>query len=341
MNKNVHNFSVCSKNHSRAMDSMQASLEFEQNAKSEALRAKKSLEAEINELEIGLDHANKANNEAQKSIKRYQQKLADTALSCEEETRARQHLGESASLVERRCAALAAELDEARALLDSADRGKQQTECELAESRHAVVEMTSVNSKAATEKRSVEGAVHSMHAEIDALLQAAKSHEEKAKRAMVDCGRLAQELRTEQEHVSGLERSKRALASSLHDTEAQCAEASEAAARGGRSALAKLEQRINTLETELGGAQATSADTAKQLQRAERRSKELQFARDEDKKNQARMSELAAKLQAKVKTYKKQIEEAEEIAALNLAKFRKAQQELEEVEERARVSQLH
>ena len=38
------------------------------------------------------------------------------------------------------------------------------------------------------------------------------------------------------------------------------------------------------------------------------------------------MSELANKLQAKIKTYKQQIEEAEEIAALNLAKFRKAQQ---------------
>ena len=52
-----------------------------------------------------------------------------------------------------------------------------------------------------------------------------------------------------------------------------------------------------------------------------------------------RMSELAAKLQTKIKTYKQQIEEAEEIAALNLAKFRKAQQELEETEERARLAE--
>jgi myosin heavy chain 6/7 len=50
------------------------------------------------------------------------------------------------------------------------------------------------------------------------------------------------------------------------------------------------------------------------------------------------MSELANKLQLKIKTYKKQIEEAEEIAALNLAKFRKAQQELEETEERAKMA---
>ena len=50
------------------------------------------------------------------------------------------------------------------------------------------------------------------------------------------------------------------------------------------------------------------------------------------------MSELATKLQQKIKTYKKQIEEAEEIAALNLAKFRKAQQEMEEAEERSKMA---
>merc|ERR1712029_961165 len=53
-----------------------------------------------------------------------------------------------------------------------------------------------------------------------------------------------------------------------------------------------------------------------------------------------RMSELASKLQMKIKTYKQQIEEAEQIAALNLAKFRKAQQELEETEERAKLAMV-
>ena len=54
------------------MDSMQASLESEQRVKAETLRIKKKLEGDINELEIALDHSNKANNEAQKSVKRYQ-----------------------------------------------------------------------------------------------------------------------------------------------------------------------------------------------------------------------------------------------------------------------------
>jgi cell fate (sporulation/competence/biofilm development) regulator YlbF (YheA/YmcA/DUF963 family) len=51
------------------------------------------------------------------------------------------------------------------------------------------------------------------------------------------------------------------------------------------------------------------------------------------------MSELAQKLQAKIKTYKQQIEEAEEIASHNLAKFKKVQGDLEEAEERADLSE--
>merc|ERR1712037_335032 len=68
-------FNNTRKNHARAMESMSASLEAEQKAKGEALRVKKALEGEINELEIGLDHANKANSEGLKSVKRYQASL--------------------------------------------------------------------------------------------------------------------------------------------------------------------------------------------------------------------------------------------------------------------------
>merc|ERR1712226_77024 len=85
---------------------------------------------------------------------------------------------------------------------------------------------------------------------------------------------------------------------------------------------------------------ARTGESAEAYQRAERKCKELVFSSGEDKKNQDRMSDLAAKLQSKIKTYKQQIEEAEEIAALNLAKFRKAQQELEEAEERAKLASL-
>jgi len=297
------------------------------------------IEGDINELEIALDHANKANSEAQKAIKRYQGQLREAECAYEEEQRFRQEMGEKANLAERRANALQGEMEEARSLLDSAERGKRQTEAELSEARNAVNEMNSINSKASTEKRGIEGAVHTMHAEIDDMLHQAKNSEEKAKKAMVDAARLADELRAEQDHTNAQSVNKRALEGQLNELEMKFAEANENAMRGGRTAMAKLETRIRELEVELGNVQARSAENVKGYQKSERRCKELAFQIDEDKKNQDRMSELATKLQAKIKTYKKQIEEAEEIAALNLAKFRKAQQELEETDERAKMAE--
>merc|ERR1719348_2715105 len=166
--------------------------------------------------------------------------------------------------------------------------------------------MQVINGRDMTAKRGLEGAIHTIQAEVDAMLGAAKNAEEKSKKAMVDAARLADELRAEQDHA-----------------------ASQA------SAKQSLNNQFGQLEGRLADAENASA---KAYQRAERKCKELAFSSGEDKKNQDRMTDLAAKLQSKIKTYKQQIEEAEEIAALNLAKFRKAQQELEEVEERAKLA---
>merc|ERR550534_1941669 len=188
------------KNHQRAMDSLGASLEAEQRAKADALRIKKKLESDINELEIALDHANKANIEGQKAIKRYQGSLRDTIQAYEDESRSRQQITEAVGIAERKANALSGEVEESRALLDSADRAKRQLDADLADARNAVNEMQVINSKAMHEKRNVESMIHTLQAEIDDMLGQAKNSEEKSKRAMVDAARLADELRSEQDH---------------------------------------------------------------------------------------------------------------------------------------------
>ena len=320
------------------MDSIQASLEAECRAKAETLRIKKKLESDINELEIALDHANKANSEAHKSVKRYQGQLRDVEGLYEQESRLRREMAEKTGLADRRANALQGELEEARALLDSAERGKKQSDMELCEARAAVNDMSTINSKAMADKRRIESAIHTMHAEIDDILQQAKNSEEKSKKAMIDAARLADELRAEQEHTGTQDKAKRALEAQGAELEQRLNDANENASRGGRNAMAKLESRIRELEIELGGLQNKTSEMSKGFQKAERRIKELQFQQDEDHKNQEHMSDLASKLQQKIRTYKKQIEEAEEIAALNLAKYRKAQQELEEADERSKLA---
>merc|ERR1712033_52369 len=307
-------FNNTRKNHARAMESLGASIEAEQRAKGEALRVKKQLEGEINELEIGLDHANKANSEGLKSIKRYQGQLRETIQLFEDEARAKAQITEQVGISERKAASLSGEVEESKALLDGADRAQRQLQGDIADARGAVNNMQTINGRDMTAKRQLESSIHTLQAEVDGMLVAAKNAEEKSKKAMVDAARLADELRAEQDHATSMGTAKNSLGNQLGELEGRLADAENAAMKGGKAAMA--------------------------LQRAERKSKELAFAQGEDRKNQDRMSELAAKLQGKIKTYKQQIEEAEEIAALNLAKFRKAQQELEETEERAKLAMV-
>eukprot|EP00095_Tigriopus_kingsejongensis_P011311 maker-scaffold14_size734282-snap-gene-6.29 protein:Tk11311 transcript:maker-scaffold14_size734282-snap-gene-6.29-mRNA-1 annotation:"myosin heavy muscle isoform x29" len=328
------------KNHERAMDSLAASLEAEQRAKTEACRIKKKLESDINDLEIGLDQANKANVEGQKAVQRYQGHLRTTIQGYEEESRLRQEIQEALGMSERRGNALHGEVEESTCLLHTTERARRQVEAELEENRAAINEMSAINSKAMAEKRAHESTIHALQAEIDDTVRAAKNGEEKAKKAMIDAARLADELRAEQEHSNSEEKHQRALESQLTELETRLADAESNAAKLGRAAMSKLEMRIRELEMTLGSVQSQTSESAKAYQRAERRVKELEFQREEDQKNQERMSELAQKLQQKIRTYKQQIEDAEEIAALNLAKFRKAQQEFEENEDRAKSAEL-
>merc|ERR1712213_189916 len=96
-------FENARKNHARAMDSMQASLESEQRAKAEGLRIKKKLEGEINELEIALDHANKANNETR--IRELEIELGNSQSHTSESMKGHQK-------TERRCKELQFQIDE-------------------------------------------------------------------------------------------------------------------------------------------------------------------------------------------------------------------------------------
>merc|ERR1712013_201932 len=155
-------FNNTRKNHARAMDSIGASIETEQRAKGEALRVKKQLEGEINELEIGLDHANKASSEGLKSIKRYQGQLRETIQLFEDEARAKAQITEQVGISERKAASLSGEVEESKALLDGADRAQRQLQGDIADARGAVNNMQTINGRDMTAKRQLESSIHTL-----------------------------------------------------------------------------------------------------------------------------------------------------------------------------------
>lgn len=63
---------VCSRNHLKALESLQASIDAEAKGKAEAMRIRKKLEADINELEVAVDNANRNRADAEKNAKKWQ-----------------------------------------------------------------------------------------------------------------------------------------------------------------------------------------------------------------------------------------------------------------------------
>jgi len=336
IDKRIHEkeeeFDASRKGHQRAIENMQATLEAEAKSKAEALRMKKKLEADIGELEIALDHSNKANSDMQKSVKKSQLEFKDMQVRMEEEQRLASEYREQCSASERKAHGIHGELEESRTLLEQSDRGRRQAEAELSDANESLSNLTAQHGSLSMTKRKLESEMQTLHADLDDMLNEAKNSEDKAKKAMVDAARLADELSGEQAHTQNQEKMRKGLEYSAKELQAKLEDFEANAHKTGKKAIAKLETRIRELEGQFDDEARRHADAQKNLRKSERKIKELSFQSDEDKKNHERMQDLVDKLQQKIKTYKRQIEEAEEIAALNLAKFRKTQQELEESE---------
>merc|ERR1719304_125802 len=111
--------------------------------------------------------------------------------------------------------------------------------------------MNSVNAKAGAEKRRFENEMQTLTADLDEMLNETKHSEEKAKKAMVDAARLADELRAEQDHVSQIEKARKSLETTVKDLQSHLETAQRTAATSGKQALAKVEQRVQSLTTDL------------------------------------------------------------------------------------------
>merc|ERR1712102_118865 len=311
----------------------------ETKGKAEAIRMKKKLESDVCELETSLEHANAANAETQKTIKRYHQSIRESQAKLEDEQRAKDVARDALIAADRRANSMQNALEEARTLLEQADRSRRMTEQELSDTNEQLSDLTCQNQAIAGAKRKLESEMQTLHGDMDEMSSEAHLSDEKAKKAMVDAARLADELRAEQDMAQAYERDRKLYECQVKDVQQRLDEAETNALKGGKKAMNKMETRIRELESESDAENRRFSDAQKNLRKSERRIKELTYAADEDRKNHERMQALVDQLQSKIKSYKKQIEEAEEIAAMNLAKYRNAHAQLADAEERADLNE--
>merc|ERR1711874_701647 len=184
-------FDATRKVHLKAIENMQSSFEAEAKVKAETLRQKAKLEADINELEISLDCSNKSNLDLGKTIKKIHLDIKELQEKALEEGRLASEYREQFTVAERRANSLHGELEESRTLLEQSDRGRRQAEADLADVHEQYQDMYNLNNSLAIAKRRLESDYQTMHADLDDMVNDAKSSEDKAKKAMVDAARLA------------------------------------------------------------------------------------------------------------------------------------------------------
>ncbi|XP_066529234.1 myosin-7-like [Hoplias malabaricus] len=327
------------RNHQRALESIQASLDAEAKSRNEAVRLKKKMECDLNEMEVQLNHANRIAAESQKMVRNLQTQIKDLQIELDETIHKNEDLKEQVAVTDRRNNLLAAEVEELRGQLEQTDRARKLAEHELLEAMERVNLLHSQNTALINQKKKLESDLSVLSGEVDEAVQECRNAEEKAKKAMTDAAMMAEELKKEQDTSTHLERMKKNMEQTIKDLQMRLDEAEQIALKGGKKQIQKLECKVRDLESELESEQKKSNEYQKGVRKYERRIKELTYQTEEDRKNLVRLQDLIDKLQAKVKSFKRQAEDAEQQANANLTKYRKIQHELDDAEERAEIAE--
>ncbi|XP_032932478.1 myosin-3-like isoform X2 [Catharus ustulatus] len=327
------------KNHERIVETMQGVLDAEIRSRTEALRLKKKMEGDLNEMEIQLSRANHQAAEAQKHLHSIQGALKDTQLHLDDAVRAQDDLKEQVAMVERRANLLQAEIEELRAALEQTERSRKLAEQELLDAAERAQLLHTQNTSLFNTKKKLETDMAQLQAEIEDVTNEAKSAEERAKKAMTDAARMAEELKKEQDTSAHLERMKKNLDQTVKGLQHRLEEAEQLALKGGKKQIQKLEAKIRELEAELEEKHKQSSEAMKNICKYEQRYKELTFQYEEQKKNMIRLQDLADELQMKIKSYKRQSEEASEQANTDLSKLKNALHRIGEALERADIAE--
>merc|ERR1712223_744203 len=184
-------FAATRKNFGKAIEGMKMALEAETKGKVEALRMKKKLDSDVIDLGIALEHANAANAESQRNISLIQGNIRNVQKRFEEESRAKAAATDSLLSADRRANANQNALEEARTLLEQADRNRRMIEQELADTNESLSDQTCTNQAFCGAKMKCEQEMGAMSHDLDEMTAEAHLSEEKAEQNALKGGKKA------------------------------------------------------------------------------------------------------------------------------------------------------
>merc|ERR1711997_439095 len=126
------------------------------------------------------------NQDIQRTIKKYHETIRESQTKLEDEARAKDAARDCLHASERRANSMQNALEEARTLLEQADRSRRISEQELSDTNEQLSDLTCNNQAIAGAKRKLESEMQTLHGDMDEMASEAQLSDEKAKKAMVD-----------------------------------------------------------------------------------------------------------------------------------------------------------
>lgn len=328
------------KSSSRALEELNRTIvDIETKFKAELGRLKKKYEGDFRELEIQIETLSRTNAELIKGNKSLVAKVKEQELALDDERRGYDEARQAVTVLERKRVALVTELDDVRALLEAAEKGRKHADGELHEAVSRISELTVAITTLSNDKRRIEADVGSMHADLDEALNARRAAEERADRLQMEINRLVDELRQEQDNYKQAETLRKQVEIELREITARLQDAEQLAQKEGKKMVVKLQARLRELEAEFEAEQRRSREAMAANRKLERLLAELKLQADEDHRFRAELQDQVNALQLKLKSLRRQLEEAEEVVTITMNKYRKAQAQVDELEHRAETAE--
>merc|ERR1712130_558281 len=170
------------------------------------------METRIRELESELDAETRRFGDVTKNLRKSERSIKELTFAADEDRKNHERMQALIDQLQGKVKSYKKQIEEARALLETADRQRRAAEQELADTNETLADLTNVNQSITASKRKLEGELGQLNSDLDEMTNEARLSEEKAARAMVDAARLADELRCEQELAMNLEKDKKLLA---------------------------------------------------------------------------------------------------------------------------------
>merc|ERR1712233_243076 len=153
------------RNAARAVEQIQASLDNEMRARGEAIRSRKKMESDFNDLEVQLATVSRQAQDAQKQTKDNTSALKDVNQKLDDSQRLTDDLREQSSVSDRRVGLMTTEIEELRSATEQAERCRKQAENDLMEANERANMLHTQNTAFINQKRKIEGELNNVKGE--------------------------------------------------------------------------------------------------------------------------------------------------------------------------------